>query len=158
MSCVVLSLHNREEPHVSRGKANRGFGEQSRDYHRNQRKNGSLRVSRARKRVVVRRQRQPGASAPAALNSPNETDRKTLGAASGGNQMGRTLTAFVVAASLLPLASSEASAWVCRAIGLGSSGYARAYDIIDAKLFALRQCERRSPLPVCTLVWCRPGG
>src|SRR5262245_61619511 len=55
MSCVVLSLHNREEPHVSRGKANRGFGEQSCDYHRNQRKNGSLRVSRARKRVVVRR-------------------------------------------------------------------------------------------------------
>ena len=46
----------------------------------------------------------------------------------------------------------------CRAAGLGSSGYARAYDIIDAKLFALRQCERRSPLPVCTLVWCRPGG
>ena len=101
-------------------------------------------------------------SAPAALNSPNETDRKTPGAtgprASGGNQMGRTLAAFVFAASLLTLASSEASAWVCRAIGLGSSGYARAYDIIDAKLFALRQCERRSPLPVCTLVWCRPGG
>jgi len=72
--------------------------------------------------------------------------------------MGRTLAAFVVAASLLTLASSEASAWVCRAVGLGSSGYALAYDIIDAKLFALRQCERRSPLPVCTLVWCRPGG
>ena len=72
--------------------------------------------------------------------------------------MGRTLTAFVVAASLLTLASSEAAAWVCRAAGLGSSGYARAYDIVDAKIFALRQCERRSPLPVCTLVWCRPGG
>jgi hypothetical protein len=72
--------------------------------------------------------------------------------------MGRTLAAFVVAASLLTLASSEAAAWECRAAGLGSSGYARAYDIIDAKLFALRQCERRSPLPVCTLVWCHPGG
>jgi hypothetical protein len=72
--------------------------------------------------------------------------------------MGRTIAAFVVAASLLPLASSDAAAWVCRAVGLGSSGYAGAYDIIDAKLFALRQCERRSPLPVCTLVWCRPGG
>jgi len=72
--------------------------------------------------------------------------------------MGRTLAAFVVAASLLTLASSEAAAWECRAAGLGSSGYARAYDIVDAKLFALRQCERRSPLPVCTLVWCRPGG
>jgi len=72
--------------------------------------------------------------------------------------MGRTLAAFVVAASLLTLASSEAAAWVCRAVGLGSSGYASAYDIVDAKLFALRQCERRSPLPVCTLVSCRPGG
>ena len=72
--------------------------------------------------------------------------------------MGRTVAAFVVAASLSPLASSDAAAWVCRAVGLGSSGYAGGYDIVDAKLFALRQCERRSPLPVCTLVWCRPGG
>ena len=71
--------------------------------------------------------------------------------------MGRARATFVVAASLLTLASSEAAAWECRAAGLGSSGYARAYDIIDAKLFALRQCERRSPLPVCTLVWCRPS-
>jgi hypothetical protein len=103
-------------------------------------------------------------SAPAALNSPNETDRKgapgKLGRprASGENRMGRTLAAFIVAAPLLTLASSEAAAWACRAAGLGSSGYARAYDIVDAKLFALRQCERHSPLPVCTLVWCRPGG
>jgi hypothetical protein len=72
--------------------------------------------------------------------------------------MGRTLAAFVVAASLLTVASSEAAAWVCRAIGLGSSGFASAYDIADAKLFALRQCERHSPLPVCTIVSCRPGG
>jgi len=70
--------------------------------------------------------------------------------------MGRTLAAFVVAASLLTLASSEASAWVCYATGLGSGGYARAYDIIDAKLFALRRCERGSPVPVCTLLWCAP--
>ncbi|MET0165379.1 MAG: hypothetical protein ABW318_10290 [Vicinamibacterales bacterium] len=72
--------------------------------------------------------------------------------------MRRTLVAVVVAASLLTLTSSEASAWVCYAAGLGSSGYARAYDIIDAKLFALRRCERRSPLPICTIMWCRPGG
>ena len=39
-----------------------------------------------------------------------------------------------------------------------SDSAAGGYDIVDAKLFALRQCERRSPLPVCTLVWCRPGG
>jgi hypothetical protein len=90
-------------------------------------------------------------SAPAALNSPNEADRKTRARSTepraSGGQMGRTVAAFAVAASLLPLASSEASAWVCFATGLGSSGYARAYDIIDAKLFALRQCERRSPVP-----------
>jgi hypothetical protein len=74
------------------------------------------------------------------------------------NEMGRTFAAFVVAASLLAAASSEASAWVCFATGLGSSGRARAYDIIDAKLFALRRCERNSPVPVCTILWCRPGG
>jgi len=72
--------------------------------------------------------------------------------------MGRTLAALVVAASLLTLVSSEASAWVCFATGLGSGGYGRSYDIIDAKLFALRRCERNSPVPVCTILWCRPGG
>jgi hypothetical protein len=71
--------------------------------------------------------------------------------------MGRTLAAFAVAASLLTLASSEASAWVCYATGLSSSGTARAYDIVDAKLFALRRCERNSPVPICTILWCRPG-
>jgi hypothetical protein len=106
---------------------------------------------------------QPAAERTCALNSPNETNgrrvaRSTGPRASEGDQMGRTLAAFAVATSLLTLASSEASAWVCFATGLGSSGYARAYDIIDAKLFALRRCEHRSPLPVCTLLWCRPGG
>ncbi len=72
--------------------------------------------------------------------------------------MGRILASFVVAASLLSVASSEASAWVCFATGLGSSGWGRSYDIIDAKLFALRRCERSSPVPVCTILWCRPGG
>jgi len=72
--------------------------------------------------------------------------------------MGRTLAALLVAVSLATLASSEAAAGVCRAVGLGSGGFAQAYDIVDAKLFALRQCERHSPLPICTLVSCRPGG
>jgi hypothetical protein len=70
--------------------------------------------------------------------------------------MGRILAALVVAASLLTLLSSKASAWVCYATGFGSSGSARAYSIIDAKLFALRRCERNSLLPVCTLTWCDP--
>jgi hypothetical protein len=72
--------------------------------------------------------------------------------------MGRTLAAFVVAASLLTVATSEASAWVCFATGLGSAGMGRSYDVIDAKLFALRRCERHSPVPICTILWCRPGG
>jgi hypothetical protein len=40
---------------------------------------------------------------------------------------------------------------------LGSRGFARAYYIIDAKLFAVPRCERCGPVPVCILVWCRPG-
>ncbi len=72
--------------------------------------------------------------------------------------MGRILASLVLAAGLLAIASSGASAWVCRATGLGSGGWARSYSIVDAKLWALRRCERHSPLPVCTILWCRPGG
>jgi hypothetical protein len=68
--------------------------------------------------------------------------------------MGRILASFLVAASLLAAASSEASAWVCRATGLGSGGFARSYSIIDAKFWALRRCERHGLVPVCTLLWC----
>lgn len=71
--------------------------------------------------------------------------------------MGRLLSSLVLAGSLLALASSEASAWVCFATGVSSGGYGRSYFIVDAKLSALRRCERRSPLPVCTILWCRPG-
>ncbi|HEY6995505.1 MAG TPA: hypothetical protein VH397_17500 [Xanthobacteraceae bacterium] len=71
--------------------------------------------------------------------------------------MGRILSALVLAASVLAVASSEASAWVCFATGLGSGASARSYSIIDAKLWALRRCERNSPLPVCTILWCRPS-
>ena len=71
--------------------------------------------------------------------------------------MGRFLASLVVAASLLALASSEASAWVCQATGVGSAGWARNYSIIDAKLMALRRCEHHSPVPVCTILWSRPG-
>ena len=72
-------------------------------------------------------------------------------------KMGRILASLVVAASLMSLATSEASAYVCRATGLGSGGWARSYSIIDAKLIALRRCEHHSPVPVCTILWCRPG-
>lgn len=72
--------------------------------------------------------------------------------------MGRVIGSLVLAASLLAVASSEASAWVCFATGLGSGGWGRSYSVIDAKLGALRRCERHSPIPVCTILWCRPGG
>jgi hypothetical protein len=72
--------------------------------------------------------------------------------------MGRILASLVIAASLLSVASSEASAWVCRAVGIGSGGWGRSYSVIDAKLIALRRCENYSPLPICTILWCRPGG
>ena len=72
--------------------------------------------------------------------------------------MRQTLASLVVVVSLLSVASSEASAWVCRAVGLGSGGWGRSYSVIDAKLIALRRCENYSPLPVCTILWCRPGG
>ena len=71
--------------------------------------------------------------------------------------MGRILASLVVAATLLSVATSEASAWVCRAAGLGSGGWARSSSIVDAKLWALRRCEHHSPVPVCTILWCRPG-
>jgi hypothetical protein len=63
----------------------------------------------------------------------------------------------LLTASFLALAPSEASAWVCRAGGLGARGWSASPDIVEAKLVALRRCERNSPVPVCTLLWCRPG-
>jgi hypothetical protein len=57
-------------------------------------------------------------SALAALNSPNETDRKTRAQNTGqakslrGKLMGRTLAAFVVAASLLTLARRRALSYL----------------------------------------------
>ena len=90
--------------------------------------------------------------------------------------MGRIFASLIIAAALTSVATSEASAWVCRATGLGcgpshrsrdrwvcrttglgSGGWARSGSIIDAKFWALRRCERHSPVPVCTLVYCRPG-
>ena len=72
--------------------------------------------------------------------------------------MKRVLATAAVGAALLAAASSEASAWVCLAAGVSSSGYGRdPYYVQDAKIIALRTCERRSPIPICTIVWCRPG-
>jgi hypothetical protein len=66
-----------------------------------------------------------------------------------------TLATLAVSAALLAFGTSEASAWVCRAAGFGVTTVGRNWNIIDAKLIALRKCERRSPIPVCTIVYCR---
>ena len=71
--------------------------------------------------------------------------------------MGRLIASVAIAAALMSAGTSEASAWVCRATGLGSGGWARSASVIDAKFWALRRCEHRSPVPVCTILWCRPG-
>jgi hypothetical protein len=64
-----------------------------------------------------------------------------------------TLAALAIAAALL--APSEASAWVCRAVGVGASGTGYSYSVVRAKLVALRRCERASMLHICTIAWCR---
>jgi hypothetical protein len=63
---------------------------------------------------------------------------------------------LAVSAALLTFGTSEASAWVCRAAGVGGSIEGRHWNIVDAKLIALRRCEHRSPVPVCTILYCRP--
>ena len=68
--------------------------------------------------------------------------------------MRTTLATLAVATTLLAVGASEASAWVCRAGGVGGSTVGRSWNIIDAKLIALRKCERRSPIPVCTIIYC----
>jgi hypothetical protein len=68
--------------------------------------------------------------------------------------MKRTLARLAITAALLTFGASEASAWVCRAAGVGVTTVGRSWNIIDAKLIALRKCERRSPVPVCTIVYC----
>jgi hypothetical protein len=65
------------------------------------------------------------------------------------------LGATALALSLIALGTTEASAWVCRAGGVGGSTVGRHWNIVDAKLIALRKCERRSPVPVCTILYCR---
>jgi len=65
---------------------------------------------------------------------------------------GMLATLTIVVALLAP---SEASAWVCRAVGVGAAGTGYGYSVERAKFVALRRCERRSMLHVCTIQWCR---
>ena len=65
------------------------------------------------------------------------------------------LTTLVVAFAILACGASEASAWVCRAGGVGVTTFGSSPSIARAKFLALRRCERRSPVPVCTIIYCR---
>ena len=65
------------------------------------------------------------------------------------------LATVAVVAVMLAWGASDASAWVCRAGGVGASAFGSSPSIAVAKVRALRRCERRSPLHVCTILYCR---
>ena len=65
------------------------------------------------------------------------------------------LATLAMVVAMLAFGLSEASAWVCRAGGLGVTTFGSSRSIERAKIMALRRCERRSPLHVCTIIYCR---
>jgi hypothetical protein len=66
-----------------------------------------------------------------------------------------SLATLAVVVAVLGCGATEASAWVCRATGIGVTTFGQSRSITRAKIIALRRCERRSPVPVCTIVYCR---
>ena len=69
--------------------------------------------------------------------------------------MGKILFSLAFATALVALASSEASAFVCQAVGVRSVAWGRSYFVADAKLMALSRCAPRSG--ICTISYCVPG-
>jgi len=69
--------------------------------------------------------------------------------------MRTSLATLAVVVAMLACGASEASAWVCRAGGVGVTTFGSSRSVENAKIIALRRCERRSPLPVCTILYCR---
>jgi len=66
-----------------------------------------------------------------------------------------SVATLAVVIAVLAGGASEASAWVCRAGGVGVTTFGSSRSIENAKIIALRRCERRSPVPVCTILYCR---
>jgi hypothetical protein len=66
-----------------------------------------------------------------------------------------SLATLAMVIVMLACGASEASAWVCRAGGVGATAFGSSRSIAVAKITALRRCERRSPLHVCTILYCR---
>jgi len=69
--------------------------------------------------------------------------------------MTKVLFSLTFAVALLAIVSSEASAFVCQAVGVRSVGWGRSYFVANAKLIALNRCARRSG--ICTISYCVPG-
>jgi hypothetical protein len=71
--------------------------------------------------------------------------------------MGKIVCSLAFGTALLALASSEAPAFtfVCQAVGPRSVGFGRSFFVVDAKLMALTQCQRRGVL--CTISYCTPA-
>lgn len=69
--------------------------------------------------------------------------------------MRTSLATLAMVVTMLTFGVSDASAWVCRAGGMGVTTYGSSRSIERAKVMALRRCERRSPVPVCTILYCR---
>jgi hypothetical protein len=65
------------------------------------------------------------------------------------------LSTLAIVVAMLACGASDASAWVCRAGGLGVTTFGSSRSVAAAKIRALRRCERRSPLHVCTIIYCR---
>jgi len=65
------------------------------------------------------------------------------------------LATLAMVFTVLAFGASDASAWVCRAGGVGVTTFGSSLSIARAKIIALRRCERRSPVPVCTILYCR---
>jgi hypothetical protein len=70
--------------------------------------------------------------------------------------MKHVFIALAFAGGMLALASSEASAWFCRAeSSTGSYGWARSGSLRAARSRALWECARRTPRNrVCYIVYC----
>lgn len=65
------------------------------------------------------------------------------------------LATLAVVVAMLACGVSDASARVCRAGGVGATAFGSGPSIVVAKIRALRRCERRSLLHVCTILYCR---
>lgn len=63
---------------------------------------------------------------------------------------------LLLAASILPFASSPADAWYCSARGTtGASGWGRSGSLPYAKTIALRECAVRTPRGArCYIMYC----